>query len=272
MRSEPKISVITPSFNQAAFLEATLKSVLDQQYPQTELIVMDGGSTDGSADILKKFDARLAHWVSEKDRGQSHAFNKGLAKATGDIIGWLNSDDLYLHPCMREAAEYFAAHPEVDIVFADYIFIDEHGRYLRRRREPAFDFNAYVWTEDCYHANCAGFFRKRVFDRLGGLSEEFHYGMDYELYLRAHREGFRFGHVRSYWGAYRFHSQSKSIAAFDKQQSDARVIFERFRGTPSSGPGFAARKKFYAAQRIVKKALLGSYFPFLSLDRYYRSP
>ena len=256
MNSLPNISVITPSFNQAAFLEATLKSILDQNYPHTEMIVMDGGSTDRSPEILRAYEGRLAHWVSEKDRGQSHAFNKGFAKATGEIIGWLNSDDLYLGRCLFEAADYFAAHPDIDIIFADYIFIDEHGRFLKRRREPAFDFQTYLWTDDCYHANCAGFFRKRVFDRLGGLDETLHFGMDFEFYLRAAKAGFRFGQVRPFWGAYRLHQASKSISAHDRQVADARTIMARYRPANTGSARASALKCLFSARRLAVKACL----------------
>ena len=262
MTGMPRISVIVPSFNQGSFIEKTLRSILDQEYPNLELIVIDGGSSDNTTQVLKEYGRQIAHWVSEKDRGQSHAFNKGLALATGEIIGWLNSDDVYLNRCLFHAAEYFAAQADIDVVFSDYIYIDEAGRYLKRRKEPPFDYSIYLWTGACYHANIAGFFRRRVFDRVGNLDETLHYSMDYEFYLRAGNAGVRFGHVRAYWGAYRFHSASKSMSAHDRMIAEARIITSWYRAESVGKLGAVLRRLLFQALRLGRKALMGSYFPF----------
>ena len=123
----PRITVITPSFNQAPYLEQAISSVLDQGYPNLEYIIIDGGSTDGSVDILRKFEGRLAYWVSEKDRGQGHAINKGLQRATGDIIAYLNSDDYYLEGTFARVADYFGCHPDVDLIHGRCRVVDERG-------------------------------------------------------------------------------------------------------------------------------------------------
>lgn len=262
MTGIPRISVIVPSFNQGRFIEKTLRSVLDQGYADLELMVLDGGSTDETVDVLKRYDGRLAYWISEKDKGQSHAFNKGLARATGDIVGWINSDDVYLNRSLFRAAGYFAAHPKTDVVFSDYIYVNEVGRYLKRRKEPPYDYQLYLWSGDCYHANCAGFFRRKVFENIGGLDETLHFGMDYEFYLRAGRAGVHFGHVREYWGGYRFHSASKSIASYDRQVADAQILLARYR-PPGIGPfGAWLRKTWFQAWRLGWKAVMGSYFPY----------
>src|SRR5260370_28877982 len=113
MASFPRISIITPSFNQAEFVERTILSVLEQNYPNLEYIVVDGGSTDGSVDVIRRYQSRIAYWVSEKDRGQAHAINKGLQRATGDIIGYLNSDDYYLEGALARVADCFSREPDV---------------------------------------------------------------------------------------------------------------------------------------------------------------
>lgn len=256
-----KISVITPSFNQSQFLEATLQSVIGQNYSGLEYIVVDGGSTDDTLSILRKHDNHLAYWVSEKDGGQSQAFNKGLQRSTGEIIGWLNSDDLYLGNSLEKAARYFQEHEDIDVVFTDYMFIDENGTFLRRRKEIPFRYDVYLWTGDCYHANCAGFFRRRLFDRIGGLDEKLHFGMDYDFYMRAARANCRFGHLRDYWGAYRLHKQSKSVSMYGLQLRDANLIGRRYRPDGVSELGAKCRKIAFTLIRIGWKVLLGSYLP-----------
>ncbi len=253
----PKFTIITPSFNQGVFLEATITSVLAQNYPNLEYFVIDGGSTDSSADIIKKYSNQIAFWVSEKDRGQSHAFNKGLQKATGEIVGWINSDDIYYDGVFEEAVAFFEDHPDVDFVFSDYKFIDENDILIKTRKEIPFDYEIYRWTKNCYHANCAGFFRKRCFDRVGGLREDLQFGMDYELYLRFGKAGLKSAHKSSFWGGYRLHSMSKTILASAKQKMDAETIYKEY----------SEEKKFkalwilyYKLFRLGKKLLSGCYW------------
>ena len=132
MTDLPLVSIVTPSYNQAAFLEETIRSVLEQDYPRVEYIIIDGGSTDGSAEIIQRYADRLAYWVSERDRGQTDAINKGFARATGSILAWLNSDDTYQPGALREAVDYLLAHPDVGMVYGDGNFIDEHGKVIGR--------------------------------------------------------------------------------------------------------------------------------------------
>lgn len=127
----PKISVVTPSFNQAAYLERTLRSVLDQGYPNLEYIVIDGGSTDGSVEIIRRYADRLAFWTSEADRGQTDAINKGLRRATGEWVAWQNSDDIYYPGAFHDLSAVAAKHPKAGLIIADMMLIDEHDRPLR---------------------------------------------------------------------------------------------------------------------------------------------
>ncbi len=228
-----QISVIVPSFNQGRFIEETLQSVLLQGYPELQLVVMDGGSNDDTVSVLQKYDHCLEAWVSERDRGQAHAFNKGLKHVTGEIIGWLNSDDIYLNQCLFGAAEYFFKHQV--------------------------HYSTYLWAGDCFHANCAGFFRRKVFDRIGELDETLHFGMDYEFYLRAGKAGVRFGHVRTYWGGYRLHQASKSVVSHDLQLIDASRITTRYRPATVGVAGAELRTVLFGTLRIIRKAFLGSY-------------
>src|SRR5262249_46923914 len=133
MDNYPRITIITPSFNQAQFFEQTIASVLDQNYPNLEYIIIDGGSQDHSVEIIRKYDHRLAYWVSEKDRGQTHAINKGLERATGDIIAYLNSDDFYLAGTLHRVAEYFQQHPDVDLLHGRCRTVNVNGEKIGER-------------------------------------------------------------------------------------------------------------------------------------------
>jgi glycosyltransferase involved in cell wall biosynthesis len=265
----PLVSIIVPSFNQGRFLREALKSILAQRYPKLELIVIDGGSTDNSISVIQECGPEITYWVSEVDRGQSHAVNKGLAAAHGEIVGWLNSDDLYLGDCIRSAVEYFTNRPDIDVVFGDYYYIDEDGNLLRSRREPPLRGATYIWTGKCRHANCAGFFRRRILQKVQGLDESLHYAMDYDWYVRMSLAGACFGQVRSFWGGYRLHQQSKTFTNSDKMTREGRTLALRYqRMSHRSILRFVLRPAL-AAHRIVQKVLLCEYFkyPAFSLKR-----
>jgi len=207
---QPLISIVTPSFNQAAFLEETLRSVAQQDYPRVEHIVIDGGSTDGSVDIIKRHAAGLAAWVSEKDRGQSHAINKGLARAQGDVLTWLNSDDTLLPGALAAVGEVFAAHPEIDLVYGDFVYTDVAGNTLRRRHL----FDTISYESLLYHdylGQPALFFRRSLLETVGPLDETLHYCMDWDLFLRMWRVA-RTRHLPRFLATYRLDQRAKSNA------------------------------------------------------------
>ncbi len=261
----PKISVVVPSFNQGQFLEYCLNSIISQGYPNLELIVMDGGSTDNSVEILNKYNKNITYWVSENDKGQSDAVNRGLAIATGSIIGWLNSDDIYLNNCLYSAIEFFKDNPNCGIVFSNYYFIDEESKIIRRRKEIPFNYGIYLWTNGCYHANCAGFFRSSVFNKIGYLDETLDYGMDYEFYLRASQQGIDIKHSNSYWAGYRFHKSSKSISSSDLQEEESNKIVMRYFPKGISSTKIKILKIIYRYFRYIRKLFIGSYLPFNKL-------
>ncbi|NVO00781.1 MAG: glycosyltransferase, partial [Geobacteraceae bacterium] len=151
MTAPPKITIVTPSYNQGRFLEKTILSVLDQGYPNLEYIVIDGGSTDESVEIIKKYADRLTYWVSEPDRGQSHAINKGFERATGEIFGWLNSDDWYHPGALQAVAEAFAANPDVGAVVGAGEMVDEEGKQLIYKSTTKVDLDfLYHWLDDFF--------------------------------------------------------------------------------------------------------------------------
>lgn len=186
----PRISVVVPSYNQAAFLSAALDSLLDQHYPDLEILVMDGGSTDGSADLLREYGPRLAAWVSEPDRGQSHAINKGMAQASGEVLTWLNSDDLLLPGALQAAGEIFAAFPLVEWLTGQPANLGANGALrhfpLKTGRWPG------AIRRGWYHGRALGFirqegtfWRRSLWQRAGGqVDEARHYTMDYDLWKR----------------------------------------------------------------------------------------
>ncbi len=154
----PHVSIITPSYNQAQFLEETIRSVISQDYAGIEYIIIDGGSTDGSVEIIRQYASRVAHWVSEPDQGQADAINKGFQRATGDIVTWLNADDVYVtRDAIRLVVMAFQAHPHADIVYGDAMTIDEQGYVRRVRLLP--DFDPQLLLRTCYLVQPAVFLR-----------------------------------------------------------------------------------------------------------------
>lgn len=211
MKKYPTISIITPSYNQGQFLEETILSVLNQDYPNLEYLIIDGGSTDNSVDIIKKYEKHLTYWVSEKDRGQTYAINKGFKRATGDIVNWLNSDDVLLPCAISNIVHYFTSNPMVDFAYGDYVLVDSFGRVIVPRKEIDFDFNILLYS-GCFIQQPTCFFRRRVIDKIGLLDEAQDFYMDYEFYLRAAQNGFIFHNMRKPLVRFRCHPVSKTVS------------------------------------------------------------
>jgi glycosyltransferase involved in cell wall biosynthesis len=214
--TSPKISIVTPTFNQAAFIEEALLSVKEQHYENVEHIVIDGASTDGTVEILRRYCGQPGwehlRWISEPDRGQSDALNKGCQLITGDIVGWLNSDDRYRPRCFAEVVEAFNKNLPSDVVFGDYTMIDEAGRFLRIRREIEFSRFLLSYLHILYIPTTSSFFRRRIFEEGNFFDVSLDNTMDYEYYLRLAQKGYRFQHVPELWADLRLHARSKSIA------------------------------------------------------------
>ncbi len=236
----PLVSVVTPSFNQAAFLEETIRSVVRQSYPNLEYIVLDGGSTDGSQDVIRRHADRIAYWVSQPDAGQADAINQGFARATGDILAWLNSDDVYEAGAVAAAVEAFRAHPEADALYGDCAYVDEAGAVLTVFRGEPFDLARYLTTEGYIHQPTV-FFRRRVLEQVGVLDPGFHLCLDYEYWLRI-GVACRWLYVPRTMARFRLHPQGKT------QARSAEFLVERLRCLDRvfSNPGLpaeASRKK-----------------------------
>ncbi len=215
MIESPLVSVITPSFNQARYLEATIQSVIGQDYPRIEYIIVDGGSTDGSVDVIKKYQDKLSWWVSEKDKGQTDAINKGFNRAKGEILAWINSDDTYNPGAVGEAVKYLVNHPEVALVYADCNFIDEEDRIIGKFNSAQTDIRrlrrGYV-----HIPQQTMFFRAKYWKELGPLDPSFYFAMDYDLWTRiAAHAPFKYLAGKT-WANFRLHTSGKTIAADDR--------------------------------------------------------
>ena len=206
--SWPKVSIVTPSFNQAEFFEETILSVLGQDYPHLEYIIIDGGSNDGSVDILHRYNDQLAYWVSEPDKGQTDAINKGCQLATGDIIAYVNSDDIYCPSAISKVVDYFLKHPEVDLVYGDALHIDRKGALLSIVRTGEVDLVRYL-SNTFYLPQPAVFFRRRILDEIGYFDLHYNLAMDKEFWTRSLLH-FKAGYLPEILAKLRIYNEAKS--------------------------------------------------------------
>jgi glycosyltransferase involved in cell wall biosynthesis len=231
----PRISVVTPSFNQAHFLEETIRSILLQSYPEIELLIIDGGSTDGSLDLIRRYAPWIAYWVSEKDRGQSHALNKGFAKASGQWIGWQNSDDIYHPNCFNAAAAAQAAHPDAAVLYGQLLFIDAQSRVVQANCAREFRLEDGIpWFQ---LGNQSLFFRRDIFEAGLFLDESFHHCMDSEFYWRLIFAGYKFQYDDRIGGSFRLHEGAKTAKQQNVNQADALRVFEKIFAWPKLDSG-----------------------------------
>jgi len=210
----PLVSIVTPSDNQAPFLEATIQSVLNQDYAPIEYFIVDGGSTDGSLQIIQRYADCLAGWVSEPDRGQTDALNKGFARAKGDVLAWLNSDDTYQPGAVSEAVAYLQEHPEAGMVYGDTSFIDTAGRVIGKFPARPTDY-ARLRQGYVHIPQQASFFRGDLWRRVGPLDPSYYFAMDYDLWVRLAAVAPLHYHPRT-WANFRLHGGGKTIAADDR--------------------------------------------------------
>jgi len=245
----PRISIITPSFNQAAFLEETIRSVLLQGYPNLEYIVIDGGSTDGCVEILKKYSEYLAYWVSEKDRGQSNALNKGFARATGDLIGWQNSDDFYAPGAFAAAARASLDLPGWSVLYGPAFLCDEQSKPIRAFPVGPFDIhNLIPYANMC---NQAMFFSRRVFEDGQFIDESYRHAMDQEYLLRLAIRGHHFHYVAGLEGCFRLHSSAKTHRQQEICMRECAQIYTALYKNPQL-PTSLRRKALESLQQLCR--------------------
>ncbi len=222
----PKFSIVMPSFNHGRYITDAIESVLGQDYPHKELIVIDGGSTDGAVDVLRRYDKRLAYWVSEKDRGNSHAINKGFRRATGDVVAWLNSDDMYPAGALSAVAAEFRRDPTLDFVYGNMYRIDKEGKVFGEKRY------AKVWPimiplMGMVLPQLSAFWKRDLFDRVGYLDETQHF-CDLEFTSRLAWVTKR-SHIRKFTAMFRVHGDQKSYMIQDVGKQEFAALQEAYK-------------------------------------------
>ena len=265
----PKISIITPSYNQDQFLEETIQSVLSQNYPNIEYIIIDGGSTDNSVDIIKKYEKSLAFWVSEKDNGQTYAINKGLKMCSGDIIAYINSDDIYMVGAFEYIAKFFNENPKYDMVYGDCYIINENSKVIRKKLELDFDY-----LMGCFIGfgiiipQPTVFFARAVFEKIGFFNEKYNYAMDAEYWARIATVS-KIEHISKYLASFRVHTASKTKIHLQEtnnrySEESIQLIRKSYENLMISNIisfrySFIIRK-IYRIKRILVKFIKGFYF------------
>jgi glycosyltransferase involved in cell wall biosynthesis len=264
------VSIITPSFNQARYLEQTIQSVLGQDYTHIEYIVIDGASTDGSVEIIKKYENELAYWVSEKDAGQAEAINKGLARAKGEIVAWLNSDDYYLPGAVSSAVRVFEENPDVALVYGNMLAVDEDGK----------PFNTMIYRQLslqdllCFQiiGQPAVFFRREVLEKAGMLDLTFHFLLDHHLWIRIAQHG-KILHVNQTWAAARYHAEAKNRAKAAEFGREAFRILEWAKSQRglSESVSSVERRARASAHRVDARYLLDGGKSWSALQAWMRA-
>lgn len=264
------VSIITPSFNQANYLEQTLRSVLEQDYARIEYIVIDGGSTDGSVEIIRKYKDRFAYWVSEKDNGQAEAINKGLVRAKGEIVAWLNSDDYYLPNTISEVVKGFEENPDIAMVYGNVLAVDEQGQTTNVLKYKQLSFEDLL----CFQiiGQPSVFFRRDALEKAGLLDASLHFLLDQHLWLRIAQQG-KILHVPQTWSAARYHAEAKNRAKAAEFGREAFRILDWVKSQPGLTETVSRmeRRARASAHRVDARYLLDGGEPWPALKAWMRA-
>ena len=267
---QPLVSIVTPSYNQAAYLKQTLKSVLEQDYPRLEYLVVDGASTDGSVEIIKRYADKLDFWISEKDSGQAEAINKGLSRAKGEIVAWLNSDDIYVPGTVSAVVKAFQDNPGVVMIYGNMLSIDENGQTTNLFKYKQFTLEDLL----CFQiiGQPAVFFRREAVEVAGGLDTTYHCLLDHHLWLRIALQG-QILHIDETWAVARYHPDAKNITRATEFGREAFRILDWARTEPGLAGVFAqvARRARASAFRVNARYLLDGAQAGKSLVSWFRA-
>ncbi len=221
-----KISVVTPSYQQAGFLEETIRSVLLQGYANLEYIIIDGGSTDGSVEIIRKYEKYLAYWVSERDCGAADAIAKGFRQSGGAVMGWLNSDDTYCPGALTTVASAFQSTPNMDVVYGNTYWVDEHGGVRAEKRQTPFCKSGYLYGGADLQQP-ATFWKREMYEKSGGLDQTFRAAFDTDLFFRFVESGAHFRYVPEFLAHFRVHSQQISDVLLETCRKELAILREK---------------------------------------------
>lgn len=240
----PKITVITPSYNQGHFLEETIRSVIDQRYPNLEYFVVDGGSTDNSVEVIKQFESHIDWWVSEKDSGQANAINKGLQRATGEIVIWCNSDDVFLPGALNAAAFEFLKDSNLQWLAGSGLKYSERGHRLDPYIADPIQPTKIDWLIACWISQTSSFWKRSLVEQVGGMDEAMHYGFDYEYWVRLAFHGVQLRHIARPMMAQRLHGASKTVAFQERFRKDEQAIRDKYVGKLSAQDAAAFKRRY----------------------------
>ncbi|MFW5691177.1 MAG: glycosyltransferase [Chloroflexota bacterium] len=250
----PRVSIVTPSYNQGQFIGETIESVLGQDYPDLEYLIIDGGSTDQTVEILRQYDddPRVT-WVSEPDKGMANAINKGFAMSTGTVMGWLNSDDIYLGQVVRDTVDYFNAHPDIDLVYGDAVYTHPDGTPTGKRQvgQPFNFLNTLAYSNSVPQPGT--FWRRELWVQAGPLREDLHMALDGEYWLRMSRYG-RLRYIPGDRATYRLHDESKTMSQELKSWAERERLAHEMLADPAQYPQVAGNRRLILATLAMQMA------------------
>ena len=266
----PLVSIITPSYNQVRYLEDTIQSVLQQDYPNIEYIIVDGGSTDGSREIIERYKNKLAWWVSESDQGQADAINKGFRKASGEVIAWLNSDDLYLPGAISAAVELFQENPAAGVIYGDAVSADADGRLLNELRFSNWGTQEFLQ----FNIICqpAVFMKRTIVEKVGYLDSSYHFFLDHQLWIRLSRET-EFYHHPEIWAVSRYHPDAKNVTMASDSGAEVTRIMDWAEKEPDLAEiiGKNYNRVWAGAYQIIARYLLDGGKPKEAFKTYLKA-
>lgn len=261
----PLVSIITPSYNQSEFIKETIESVLTQDYPNIEYIIIDGGSTDNTIDILKSYGSKIT-WVSEKDEGQADAVNKGILRAHGEIIGWLNSDDTYCKGAISKIVDFFYNHPKVDMVYGEGYYIDRESNITERYPTAIFDYNELAYT--CYICQPTAFFTRKIVLEVGMLDKDLHLCMDYELWMKIGKKS-KIVYMPEYLATSRMYEENKTLSRRKEVYNEVCQTVNKYYGfVPASWCNGYAYYLTNGSHGFKFKFIFGLFFLKYNLKNY----